>query len=169
MAIRLASAASRRLMTASAEATMTTMIACPISTPRLKEKSDTPSARSGSPVSRSTLAKPKPCTRPNASATHARTSRPLPSDQQVVRADKDDAEGNRGFDDARRRVDDLQRRQRQRDAVADCEGRDDRQQSPEAAAEQQQADDEENVVGPDGDVVDTRGREGLEHGEETLT
>ena len=89
--------------------------------------------------------------------------------QQVVRADKDDAEGNGGLDDARRRVDDLQRRQRQRDAVADRESRDDRQQAPEAAAKQQQADDEEDVVGPDGDVVNARGREGLEHREETLT
>ena len=50
----------------------------PISTPRLNEKSDQPSASRGRPNSRSTLAKPKPCTSPNTSATQARRSRPSP-------------------------------------------------------------------------------------------
>ena len=67
----------------------------------------------------------------------------------------------RGFDD-------LQGRERQRDAVAEREGRHDCQQSREAAAEEQQADDEEDVVGPDGDVMDARCREGREHSEQAL-
>ncbi len=65
-------------------------------------------------------------------------------------------------------IDDLQRRERQRHAVAERECGHDRQQARDAAAEQQQADDEEDVVGPDGDVVDAGRREGLEHGEESL-
>ena len=59
-AIRRASSGLFFRTSASAEATTTTMMAWPISTPRLKEKSETPRARLGSPVSRSTLAKPNP-------------------------------------------------------------------------------------------------------------
>ena len=73
------------------------------------------------------------------------------------------------FDDARGWVDDLQRGERERDAVADRECRDDGEQALEAAAEQQQADDEEDVVGADGDVVDARSGKGCEDGEEALT
>ena len=60
---------------------------------------------------------------PNANAIHARTSRP-PRDQQVVGADVDDAERDERLDDAGRRSDQVQRRQRQRDAVREREARD---------------------------------------------
>ena len=63
------------------------------------------------------------------------------------------------------RIDDLQRRERQRDAVAERERGHDRQQARDAAAEQQQADDEEDMIGSDGDVMDAGRREGLEDGE----
>ena len=58
--------------------TSSTTISWPISTPKLNENSDQPSASRGKPNSRSTFAKPNPCTSPNTSATHARRSRPSP-------------------------------------------------------------------------------------------
>src|SRR5579864_8117733 len=61
---------------ASADATTTTTISWPISTPRLNEKSDQPSALAGRSISRRTLAKPNPWMNPNAKAIQARTSRP---------------------------------------------------------------------------------------------
>src|SRR5262249_35086791 len=61
----------RRRTSASADATSRTMKSWPISTPTLKENSDQPSASRGRPNSRSTFAKPKPCTRPNVSAMSA--------------------------------------------------------------------------------------------------
>ena len=60
-------------------------------------------------------------------------------------------------------VTDPERRERQRDAVAEREGGDDQQQPPHGPAEQEQPDDEEDVVGADGDVMDARRGEGLEH------
>ena len=66
------------------------------------------------------------------------------------------------------RIDDLQRGERQRDAVAERERGHDRQQPREAAAEQQQADDEEDVIGPDGDVMDAGRRERREDGQQSL-
>ena len=56
-------------------ATASTMQACPISTPTLKDASDQPKALPGSPSSRSTPAKPKPWTKPNPNAIGARQSR----------------------------------------------------------------------------------------------
>ena len=58
--IFLAAAGRRARIAPRSEATINTMIAWPISTPRLNENSDRPSARGGSPVSRSTLANPNP-------------------------------------------------------------------------------------------------------------
>jgi len=52
----------------SASATETTTSSWPISTPKLKENSDQPSARPGKFISRSTLAKPKPWMKPKAKA-----------------------------------------------------------------------------------------------------
>ena len=48
----------------------------------------------------------------------------------------------------------FERRQRQRDAVRDGERGDDQRQPPDRAAEQQQSDQEQQMVGPDQDVVD---------------
>src|SRR5262249_11203608 len=73
---RRPAASLRRPTAAPADATRTTISNCPIATPRLKENSDQPSARAGRSISRSTLANPKPCTKPNAKAIQTRTSRP---------------------------------------------------------------------------------------------
>ena len=81
------------------------------------------------------------------------------ADQQVVGADVDDAQRDRRLDDPRRRGDEVQRRERQRDAVRDGERGDDERQLAERAAEQQQADQEQQVVGADQDVVDAGGQE----------
>ena len=68
----------------------------------------------------------------------------------------------------RRRRHDVERRQRQRDAVPDREGRDDAEQAPPAAAEEQQADQEQDVIRPDQDVMDSRRDERLHHRHRTL-
>ena len=54
---------------------------------------------------------------------------------------------------------DPQGRQRQRDAVGDGERRHDQQELPHRAAEEQQPDQEQDMVGPDQDVVDARRHE----------
>ena len=128
-----------------------------------------PRARGGSPISRSTLANPNPWTRPKKSAIHARTSRAPVRRQQIVCADVHDAERDGRLDDARRRGDEVERGERQRDAVTDREGGHDAEQSQDAAAEQQQADDEEDVIGSDRDVMDARGGERFEDRERALT
>ena len=75
--------------------------------------------------------------------------------QQVVGADVDDAERDRGLDQTRRRRHDVQRRERQRDAVRDRERRHHQRQLTDGPAEQQQADEKQQVVGTDQDVVHT--------------
>ena len=62
---------------------------------------------------------------------------------------------------ARRRREDVQRRQRQRDAVRDRERGHDRNQLADRPAEQQQADEEQQVIGADQDVMDARRHEPL--------
>ena len=64
-----------RRISSSSHATTRTMASCPISTPRLNENSDQPSAAAGSPNSFNTAAKPNPCTRPNTAAIMGRISR----------------------------------------------------------------------------------------------
>ena len=98
------------------------------------------------------VGEPKPCTRPNASATQAER-RVLSFRSQVVGADVDDAERDGRLDEAGGRVDNLQRGERQRDAVAERKGGDDGEQACEVPAEQHQADDEEDVIGTDCDVM----------------
>ena len=61
------------------------------------------------------------------------------------------------------RAHDAQCRQRQRDAVADGERRDDQPQPGQRAAQEDQADDEQDVVGTDGDVVDAGRHERRQH------
>src|SRR5688572_20328074 len=61
---------------ARAELTRTTTHSWPISTPRLKENKDHPSALRGRSISRKTLANPNPWINPKANAIQARTSRP---------------------------------------------------------------------------------------------
>ena len=51
-------------------------------------------------------------------------------------------------------ADDVQRGERQREAVRDRERRDDDREPPDGAAEQQQADQEQQMIGADQDVVD---------------
>ena len=89
-------------------------------------------------------------------------------DQQVVGADVDDAQRDGRLDDARRRRHDVQRRERQRDAVRDGERRHDHRELADRAAEQQQADEEQQVIGADEDVVDSRGQELLDHRQRAL-
>ena len=74
--------------------------------------------------------------------------------QQIVGADDDDGQRDQGFDESRRRRDDVERRERERDAVADRERRHDQRQPRQRAAEEQQADQEQDVIGPDQDVLD---------------
>ena len=57
----------------------------------------------------------------------------------------------------------FERRQRQRDAVADRERRDDLRARHQRTAEQQQSDQEQDVIGPDQDVVNAGGDERLHH------
>ena len=90
------------------------------------------------------------------------------ADQQVVGADVDDAERDRRLDDPRRRADEVQRRERQRDAVRDGERGDDERELAERAAEQQQPDEEQQVVRTDQDVVDARRQELLDDRERAL-
>ena len=58
---------------------------------------------------------------------------------------------------------DIERRQRQRDAVPDRERRDDAHERAPRAAEQQQSDQEQDVIGPDQNVMRPGGNERLHH------
>ena len=96
---------------------------------------------------------------PNANAIHT-ADVAAAADEQVVGADVHDAERDGRLDHPRRRAEEVQRRERQRDAVGDRERRDDDREPPDRSAEQQQADEEQQVVGSDQDVVDA-GRDEL--------
>ena len=150
------------------------MTSWPISTPTLKDTSDQASASRGRPNSFSTEANPKPWMRPKkpaksgrASRAGARAPRPAPAvagnHEQIVGADDHDRERDERLDDPCRRAEDVERRQRQRDAVPDRERRDDQRQAPERAAEEQQADQEQDVVRADQDVLDARRDERPDH------
>ena len=76
---------------------------------------------------------------------------PAVSAHQVVGTDKYDAQRDCRLDDARRRRDDVERRQRERDAVADRERRDDADQRQPGATEEQKANEEQDVIGSDED------------------
>ena len=75
--------------------------------------------------------------------------------EQVVGADIHDAERDRRLDQARRRGHEIERRQRQRDAVRHGESGDDQQQLPQRSAEQKQSDQKQQVVRADQDVVNS--------------
>ena len=84
---------------------------------------------------------------------------PSAVDEQVVRADVDDAERDRRLDDPGRRADEIERGERQRDAVSDGERRHDERQLPDRAAEQQQPDEKQQMVRANQDVMNPRRHE----------
>jgi hypothetical protein len=87
---------------------------------------------------------------------HPGSDIPAPlTDEQVVGPDVDDAECDGRLDQPCRRLDKLERRQRQRHAVTERESRNDRQEAPNRSSKEQQADDEKDVIRTDGDVMDT--------------
>ena len=128
----------------------------------MNENSDQPSASRGNPNSRSTLANPNPCTRPNVNAD-PRTQIAAVTSHEIVGSHEHDAQRDRRLDDARRRREDVQRGQRQRDAVPDRERGDDADEGHPAAAEQQQTDEKQDVIRPDQDVMRPRRNERLHH------
>ena len=89
-------------------------------------------------------------------------------DQQVVGADVNDAERDRRLDDPRRRADDVQRLERERDAVRDGERGHDHRELADRTAEQQQADEKQQVIGADQDVMDAGRKEFLDHRQRAL-
>ena len=80
--------------------------------------------------------------------------------QQVVDAHDDDAERDRGLHDPGRDLNDVERCERERDAVSDRERRNDGREAPHGAAEQQQPEQKQDVIGPDQDVLDAGLNEG---------
>jgi hypothetical protein len=87
---------------------------------------------------------------------------------EVVGADKHDAQRDRRLDDVRRRRDEIERGQRQRDAVADGEGGHDFEQRLPSAAKQQQADQKQDVVGSNQNVMNARRHERLDDRQRSL-
>jgi hypothetical protein len=84
---------------------------------------------------------------------------------EVVGADKDDAERDGGLDHRGRRRHHIECGERERDAVADGEGGDDLEERLPPSAEQQQTNQEQDVIGTDEDVVNPRRDERPDHGE----
>ena len=93
----------------------------------------------------------------------ARGSPPVADHEEVVGAHHDDRERNQRLDNPARWAEDVERRQRERDAVPDGEGGHDQREPFERAARQQQADQEQHMVRTDQDVFDTREHEGPDH------
>ena len=87
---------------------------------------------------------------------------------EVVGADEDDAQRNRGFDHGRRRRHQVERRQRQCDAVANRERRHDLQQRLPSPAQKQETNQEEDMVRPDQDVMNACRHEHLDDGNRAL-
>ena len=85
-------------------------------------------------------------------AIHGRMSRPSPTNRLSAR-NTDNAERDGRLDQMRRRIEHIQHRQRQRDAVRERKRRDHDKQLPERSAEQQQTDQKQHMVGTDKDVV----------------
>ena len=149
---RRSAAGSRR----AALATSSTTASWPISTPKLNENSDQPSASRGRPNSRSTLAKPNPCTRPNVKR-HPRAQIAAITAHEVVGAHEDDAQRDRRLDDrsaAARRCSSAASDSVMLWPIVNAVTM--RTQRPPAAAEQQQADEKQDVIGPDQDVMRCR-------------
>ena len=75
------------------------------------------------------------------------------ADHQVVGADVDDAQGDGRLDDVRRRVQELERGERERHAMGRRKRTDDERELAERAAQEQQANQKEQMVGTDQDMV----------------
>ena len=142
----------------SSRTTSRTNATCPSSTPTLKRSSASGISACGSPIEVRPLAKPKPWSRPNAKATtqgwrivklvsprHVRTiSGPRKRMLSAIAA----LSGGSG----RARV--AERRDRERDAVREREGRDRLHERPAVGHDQQQAQHEQQVVDAEQDVLD---------------
>src|SRR5215510_3407111 len=87
---------------------------------------------------------------------------------EVVNADINNAQRNGRLDKARRRIEHVQRGERQGNAVVDGEGGDDGQQPHQASSHQQQPHDEEDVIRPGKDVIDPEGDELFHYGQRDL-
>ena len=130
----------------------------PISTPTLNSSSASGISACGRPIVVKPLAKPKPCSSPNANATThgwriVKLVSPAPPPDDL-RAEEEDAERDRGVERRQRRARVAERGDRQRDAVRDGERGDRLHQHPAVADDEQQAEHEEQVVDAEQDVLD---------------
>ena len=92
----------------------------------------------------------------------------FPGSEQAVDTHEDNAERDRRFDNTRGWVENVQGRQGQGNAVRDGKGGHDLEQLDQCAAKKEQSNDEEDVIGPDEDVVHTFEEEPANDGERIL-
>ena len=137
------------------------------STPRLKVSSATDRWFCGRPISASAPAKPRPCISPKRKATSAGQRRErVGLLVQRLAGDEHDGKRDRGFDRRRAQREQLERAQRERNAVRDGERGDGPHQPPVEAHEKQQRQHEQQVVDAAQDVLDAEhavGRGDLAH------
>src|SRR5262249_12286377 len=89
-------------------------------------------------------------------------------EHEVVNSEINNAQRNGRLDQARRRIEHVQRGERQGYAVGDGEGGDDGQQPRQASSHQQQPHDKEDVIRAGEDVIDPEGDELFHDGQRDL-
>src|SRR5437588_12660090 len=90
------------------------------------------------------------------------------ANEEVVGADVDDAERDGRLDNPHGLRHQIQRSQRQWDAVRDSERGDDDHELPEAAAQTQETDEKQNMLRADQNVLNARGKELAHHRQSAL-